>query len=46
MLLLADEVLDPGGVALDEDDCEAVLDVDCEVGALPRLFLCGEEIML
>ena len=48
VLLLAEDVLDPGGVVLDEEDWEAVLDVDCDmfVVPLPRLFLNGEETAL
>ena len=48
VLLLAEDVLDPGGVVLDEEDWEAVLDVDCDmfVVPLPRLFLSGEETAL
>ena len=45
VLLLEDDSLDPGGVVLDEDDCEAVLE-DIAVAPRPRLFLFGEETLL
>ena len=44
MLLLEDDALDPGGVVLDEDDCEAVRE-DVAVAPRPRLFLIGEETL-
>ena len=45
MLLLEDDSLDPGGVVLDEDDCEAVLE-DVAAVPLPRLFLKGDDTVL
>jgi hypothetical protein len=45
VLLLEDDSLDPGGVVLYEDDCEAVLE-DITAAPRPRLFLFGEETLL
>ena len=45
MLLLEDDALDPGGVALGEEECEVVRD-EVAVAPRPRLFLMGEETLL
>ena len=45
VLLLEDDALDPGGVALGEEECEVVRD-EVAVAPRPRLFLMGEETLL
>ena len=45
VLLLEEDALDSGGVALDDDDCEAVRE-DAAVAPRPRLFLIGDETLL
>ena len=45
VLLLEDDALDSGGVALEDEDSEAVLE-DAAVAPRPRLFLIGEETLL
>ena len=45
VLLLEEDALDSGGVALDDDDCEAVREGPA-VAPRPRLFLIGDETLL
>lgn len=45
VVLLDEEALDPSGVVLDEEDCEAVLE-DVAAVPLPLLFLKGEDTVL